>query len=1240
MKLRFLPRGITVLFFAVTLLVNSAVNIGYTSNVRGVPHFHGDSTERSVAENEPSGTEIGDKVRAHSETPYRKYVLRGTDAGTFDINDRNGQLTTTAPLDYETKDTYQVIVVIQRGSIDPLSDPVSGPIIIYEDRDSINVTIRVTNVRDSVISDENLADEIRSSLDLEDNHDISAEMLLELENLSAKDERISDLTGLEHATNLTGLNLMENTISDIRPIANLTNLTVLNLKENTISDIRPLANLTNLTLLDLKNNTTISDVSPIANLTNLTILYLSGNAIRNLSSLKDLIELTELGLSNNTIRDVSPLKDLTNLTKLWLRDNTISDTSPIYKLVVEHGCEVDIGVSPFPSEELDAYVREKLNIPDGADITPRALRNLTWLFANRRGIGDLTGLELATNLEKIDAIWNGITDLTPLSGLTNLIRIDLRWNRVNYVDALSNLTNLKELQLHDNPVLDTSPLHHLLVQNGGILVLDIAPSSYPAWDVNEDGNVDATDVALVTANLGRVVDRDDRTDVDGNLVVNERDLQFVNDNLDPESEDTEADAEADADAEETDEDTEADADAEETDEDTEADADAEETDEDTEADADAEETDEDTEADADAEETEADIEDGEAGVLMPDANLAMIVRAMLKISDDEPLTVADMLHLRRLNATEIGISDLTGLQHATNLAALLLAYNSVSSLTPLSNLTNLTELDLSNNSINDVSALSGLTNLTTLYLEDNSILDTSPLWSLLAANGGNLSTVDITIVQYPPWDVNEDGTVNNVDLSLVLAALLEDSPENSRTDVNGDGTVDNTDVELVRTHANLDTVDTEGDSEDTDADTEAEGDSVDTDEDAEAEADSEETDEDAEADRDSLANDTETVTGTQIPLGSIVHISDTNLEAVIRNLLELEGDADITVADMLGLTQLNAANQGITDLTGLEHATNLERVWLGRNVIADLSPLSSLTNLTHFSLGRGELTNISALSGLTNLIRLYLSNNFISDVSALSGLTNLTILYLENNSILDTSPLWSLLAANGGNLSTVDITIVQYPPWDVNEDGSVDETDSALVTAALGQSGEDIVNSRTDVNGNDTVDADDLTLVTDNLDAGAAAPSGHGVLTLLDRATLESLDPDTLASQLANLRAKSDGSLKYQRAIALLESVLAAMRPAETQLLANYPNPFNPETWLPYHLANPSEVVITIYDMRGHVVRRLDLGHQREGYYTSRSRAAYWDGRNDLGERVASSLYFYHLQADNLSLLRKMVILK
>ena len=98
--------------------------------------------------------------------------------------------------------------------------------------------------------------------------------------------------------------------------------------------------------------------------------------------------------------------------------------------------------------------------------------------------------------------------------------------------------------------------------------------------------------------------------------------------------------------------------------------------------------------------------------------------------------------------------------------------------------------------------------------------------------------------------------------------------------------------------------------------------------------------------------------------------------------------------------------------------------------------------------------------------------------------------------------------------------------------------------------------------------------------------------------------------------------------------------PDQTLLFANYPNPFNPETWIPYQLAAPTDVKVTIYDARGILVRHLELGHQLAGTYTRRSRAAYWDGRNAQGEQVASGIYFYQLETDEMSSLRKMVILK
>ena len=203
-------------------------------------------------------------------------------------------------------------------------------------------------------------------------------------------------------------------------------------------------------------------------------------------------------------------------------------------------------------------------------------------------------------------------------------------------------------------------------------------------------------------------------------------------------------------------------------------------------------------------------------------------------------------------------------------------------------------------------------------------------------------------------------------------------------------------------------------------------------------------------------------------------------------------------------------------------------------------------------------------------------------------------------------------------------------PADVNNDGKVNIDDIRLVVAAIGV--EPTTTTRADVNEDGTVNVVDLQIVIDNLDnpTTAEAPTLRDDLSgtfnaALLRAELHRLGTDT--QQLTE-------------AIALLKYLLASTLPEQTRLLANYPNPFNPETWIPYHLANPSNVAITIYDTHGSVIRQLNLGHQREGYYTSRSRAAYWDGRNDVGEHVASGVYFYQLQAENLSLLRKMLILK
>jgi len=117
-----------------------------------------------------------------------------------------------------------------------------------------------------------------------------------------------------------------------------------------------------------------------------------------------------------------------------------------------------------------------------------------------------------------------------------------------------------------------------------------------------------------------------------------------------------------------------------------------------------------------------------------------------------------------------------------------------------------------------------------------------------------------------------------------------------------------------------------------------------------------------------------------------------------------------------------------------------------------------------------------------------------------------------------------------------------------------------------------------------------------------------------------------------------DGSGRFSR----LPELHATLRPAphNTRLLANYPNPFNPETWIPFELAFDAKVKVQIYDVSGRLVRTLDLGHRPAGHYVDGSAAACWDGRNFSGERVASGVYLYRLTAGDFSAMRKMLVLK
>ncbi len=221
------------------------------------------------------------------------------------------------------------------------------------------------------------------------------------------------------------------------------------------------------------------------------------------------------------------------------------------------------------------------------------------------------------------------------------------------------------------------------------------------------------------------------------------------------------------------------------------------------------------------------------------------------------------------------------------------------------------------------------------------------------------------------------------------------------------------------------------------------------------------------------------------------------------------------------------------------------------------------------------------------------------------------------------------IARAAGNTTIINMFPTIEPPHrkeDVNSDGEVNIFDLIAVAQKLGQKDAGNV----DVNADGTVDIRDLVLVAEAFGTVAAAPTLQAE-THLTAATVAGW---LSAAQKLTLTAN------YARGLRNLQNLHSILVPSQTALLANYPNPFNPETWIPYQLANPANVTLSIYAADGKVVRTLKLGSMPAGTYQSRSRAAHWDGKNALGEPVASGVYFYTLKADDFTSTRKMLIRK
>ena len=377
------------------------------------------------------------------------------------------------------------------------------------------------------------------------------------------------------------------------------------------------------------------------------------------------------------------------------------------------------------------------------------------------------------------------------------------------------------------------------------------------------------------------------------------------------------------------------------------------------------------------------VADEEDQVAIPDANLQAAIAAALGKASDTTITKGEMSALTGgLEAEDAGISDLTGLEFATNLTWLSLGGNNISDLSPIAGLNNLTQLALEGNNISDLSPIAGLTKLTDLGLGGNNISDLSPLAGLtnltqLTLGLNNISDLSalrgLTNLTWLTLGNNNISDVSSLSGLTRLTYLWL-----SRNNIS--------DLSALRGLTNL----TELNLNNNPLSASSINDHI-----------------------PALQDRGITVTFDPTPVTipddpTPVNIPDANLRAAIVAELGKARGATITKGEMETLGDLEVREAGISNLTGLEFATNLAWLNLDGNNISDLSPIAGLNNLTGLGLGGNNISDLSPIAGLNNLIWLWLGGNNISDLSALAGLTNLRILNLDGNNISDLSPIAGL----------------------------------------------------------------------------------------------------------------------------------------------------------------------------------------------------------------------------------------
>ena len=819
----------------------------------------------------------------------------------------------------------------------------------------------------------------------------------------------------------------------------------------------------------------------------------------------------------------------------------------------------------IPSQNLRAAINKALGANRAADaaVTEAEIKTLTSVTADY--VGNLTGLEKATNLTTLD-LRHSFTDISALSGLTNLTTLTL-WSRFTDISALSRLTNLTTLDLSGR-FTDISALSRLT----NLTTLKLSGRF--------------TDISALSRLTNLTT-----------LTLRNRSISNIS-------------------------------------------------------------------------------------VLSGLTNLTTLDLQSNSISGISALS--GLTNLTTLNLRDNSISSISQLSGLTNLTTLDLVSNSISSISAVSGLTSLTTLKLGSNSISDISAVSGLTNLTTLGLLNNSISDISPLVSNTGLGTGDSVNLSSNPLSYPSIYTH----IPALKTRGVTVTFTNRVPT-TLTKVSGDAQTGETGTALaspfvVEVKDGATTAKTFAGVPVTFAVTAGGGtlsatSSVATDATGRAQV----------TLTPGATAATQTVTATVTHAGKTLtqtFSTTVNVPPTFNSAATFSVAENTTTVGTVTATDANSADSvtGYT-ITGGVDSAKFSITTAGVLTFAASpnyeAPGDLVSTTPANDAGNNEyiiVVTATSGSGARQLTATQTLTITVTDVNEAPGrpapptvtavAATPTSLSVSWTAATNTGPAitynlryrksseasWTSSTYAGTAISTTltglapgtsyEVQVLAKNregdgPWseagtgrtayqaeDIDRDGDVDITDLISVISNFGSASP----GNNDVDSDNDVDADDIRAVFAALvaaNAGAPAHLTHTAKTLQDYV------------QQVKQRGMLDAN--FQQGLAVLEELMEPfLIPNETALLRNYPNPFNPETWFPYQLSEPAGVTFSIYSVNGRLVRTLSLGYQAAGVYRSRSRAAYWDGRNAHGESVASGVYFFTLTAGDFIATGKMLIRK